>query len=138
MGSIGPTSVPWRYRLDAGVQLSATGGSTVSMENLTFYFSDRSGSLQLGGTREPPLPPAIFTLPINIRGALGVILREQAQPAAAVETLHDINQPILPDAITPVVTPGAATAPPASGVISPTDVVVPIPAPAAASSSSAL
>jgi len=135
--SIEPPSVSWRYRLDAGVQLSATRGVAASTETLTFYFSDRSGALQLGGTREPPLPPAVFTLPINVRGALGVILREQAQPAAAVEALREINQPINPGTITPVFAPGAATAPPASGTILPTDAVAPIPAPAASSSSSA-
>ncbi len=129
--SIGPSPVPWRYRLDAGVLLTGAGGAAATTETLTFYFSDRlGGSQRLGGTREPPLPPAIFNLPMNLIGALGSITREQDQPAAAVETTREIDQPINPAAAAPAFTSGAATATPSVTAIAPVEVAVPAPTPA--------
>jgi len=130
--SIGLTAVPWRYRLDAGVQLTAAGSAAASTEMLTFYFSDRlKPSLQLGGTQEPLLPPAIFTLPMNLIGALGIITREQAQPAAALETLQGLDQPINPSAVAPAASSGALPNNPAATPIPSADSSVPLPAPAA-------
>jgi hypothetical protein len=126
----GPTPAPWRYRLDAEVQLTGAGGAAATMEKLTFYFSDRlGGHTRLGGTREPPLPPAIFNLPMNMIGALGAVTLEQDQPAAAVQTVRESDQPINPAPASPAASPGTATATSPATPIAPLDVVVPAPTP---------
>jgi len=125
----GLTPVPWRFRLDAVVQLATAGNATASTEKLTFYFSDRlKGSLQLGGTSDAPLPPAIFTLPMSMIGALGVITREQTQPAEATETLRGLDQPINPNVAAPTASGNAAPASSVAPLSPPADATAPAPA----------
>jgi hypothetical protein len=130
-GSIGPSPVPWRYRLDAGVQLSAAGGATPTVVPYIFYFSERYGSLQLGGTRDAPLPSAIFALPIQFKGALGSITDKLDQPAAAVQTLRELDQPINPHTAAPAASSKDAATTPASTPIMPAASPSPASAPAA-------
>jgi hypothetical protein len=122
VASTGLTPVPWRYRLDAGVQLTAAGGGAATSETLTFYFSDRlTGKLRLGGTRESPaVPQAIFTLPMSLIGALGSITRVEDQPSAAVDTLRGMDQPINPRAAVPSAS-GSSLATPAMVPTKPAD-----------------
>jgi hypothetical protein len=126
--SSGPIPAPWRFRLDVGVQMAGAGGAAASTETLTFYFSEKILRPQrLGGTRELPLPPAVFYLPTIFNGALGTLIDEQDQPAAAIQTVRELDQPINPATAGPVPTPSTATPPSLVTPIAPLDLAIPAP-----------
>jgi hypothetical protein len=103
-----PTATPWRYQLDAGVVLPAAGQAPSPPQTLTFYFTDRqSGSVQLGGTRQPP---AIFNLTQEEIGALNRLTIEQQPPGPADQALRELNQPIGAQPA-PSVVPAAPSSP---------------------------
>jgi hypothetical protein len=124
--------VPWRYRLDAVVQIPAPGATPPSNLTLTYYFSDRLlPSLQIGGTPGEPavqMPAAIFDLTQDLLGDLKSFTEAMDLPPAVQQTLDQINRPIAPAS-----NPAAATSLP---VPTPAPAPTPVPAPAASSASS--
>ena len=121
-----PLSVPWRYQLDAGVEIPAVGQTPAQKQTFTFYFSDLFATadrqIQIGGySGDATGTSAIFDLTVPLMGALGILTEEASRPPEVQKTLNELNQPVNPrpptaPAPTPAPAPAAATetAPPAS------------------------
>jgi hypothetical protein len=124
-----PIDVPWRYRLDAGVQIPVAASTPVQSKTLSFYFSDPLPGLQVGGAKEPA-PGAVFDLAQYLIGDLGVLLDEASRPAAVQQTLDQLTQPINP--IPAPATAAPAPVEPASAAPPPAATAPAVPAPLAA------
>ncbi|HTB63497.1 MAG TPA: DUF4340 domain-containing protein [Opitutales bacterium] len=115
--------VPWLYRLDAVVQLPATGATPSPSLTLTFYFSARLlPFLQIGGTPGEPsvqMPAAIFDLTQDLLGDLKSFTDVVDLSPAVQQTLGQLNQPITPAAV-PADASATATAAPAPSAASST------------------
>jgi hypothetical protein len=125
-----PIDLPWRFRLDAVVQIPAEGATPGQNKTLGFYFTDPlHGSQQIGGVREPA-PGAIFDLAPGLVFDLGILTQDANRPAVVTQTLEQVTQPINPQPGPPAATPAPAVPAPNAPPPAATSPAAPAPAPA--------
>ncbi len=106
-----PVELPWRFRLDAVVQIPAEGATPGQNKTLSFYFTDAlHGSQQIGGAKEPA-PGAIFDLAPGLIFDLGMLTPDANRPAVVTQILEQVSQPINPLPGPPAATPAPGPAP---------------------------
>jgi len=115
-----PVLVPWRYRLEVGIQTPATAQSPAQNRSLIFYFTENIGGLEAGGIHTPS-ESAVFKLPISIVRLLEALTHETNLSPEASKTLQEMKQPIDTRVIAaPAASPASTT---------PAQPITPVPAP---------
>jgi hypothetical protein len=125
-----PTPWPWRYRLDVGVHIPAAGPTPSQDQTRAYYFTEDK---ILFGTNLPQ-PPEMFTVPRALADNLTVLIGSGSPPAAAVEPLKQMTQPIdsrAPSGTAPAAAAPMPTTPTSTAPVTPTPVPTLVPQPAA-------